>query len=144
MLPLASPELIAVLPTLPPLPELSDAGFEWWCLGVSLAFRGRLGWSEQPGRIYHLHAGSVWSSFFSLGHQRRHAEIVRHRLRDDPGIPKWAKRLIPIIWFGQQSALAAHAVVNLLRSRRGGSDLRSAGPAGAEHAGADRSDQAEP
>ena len=40
MLPLASPELIAVLPTLPPLPELSDAGFEWWCLGVSLSGAG--------------------------------------------------------------------------------------------------------
>ena len=27
---------------------------EDWCLGVSLAFRGRIGWSERPGRIYRL------------------------------------------------------------------------------------------
>jgi glycosyltransferase involved in cell wall biosynthesis len=120
-----------------------DSGDDW-CLGVSLAFRGRIGWSEQSGRIYHLHAGSVWSSFFSLRHQRRHAEIVRHRLRDDLGIPKWAKRLIPIIWFGQQSALAAHAVVNMLRRRRSGSDRTPGRPASTKHTNPNRRDEGQP
>jgi glycosyltransferase involved in cell wall biosynthesis len=101
-----------------------DSGDDW-CLGVSLAFRGRVGWTERPGRIYHLHEGSVWSSFFSLSHQRRHAQIVRRRLRDDSGVPTWAKRLIPIIWLGQHTALAAHAVVSVLR-RRTRSDRRPA------------------
>jgi glycosyltransferase involved in cell wall biosynthesis len=98
-----------------------DSGDDW-CLGVSLAFRGRIGWSERPGRIYHLHEGSIWSSYFSLAHQRRHAQIVRGRLRDDPGVPAWAKRLLPVIWMGQHAALAAHAMVRLLRRRRMASD----------------------
>ncbi len=99
----------------------ADSG-EDWCLGVSLAFRGRVGWSERPGRLYHLHEGSVWSSYFSLGHQRRHAQIVRQRVREDGGVPGWAKRLLPVIWLGQNAALLAHAVVVAARRRRAGSD----------------------
>src|SRR3954452_19899700 len=39
-----------------------------WCLGVSLAFRGRLGWSERPGRMYRLHARSITSRYMTVRH----------------------------------------------------------------------------
>ncbi len=99
----------------------SESGDDW-CLGVSLAFRGRVGWSEEPGRVYRLHEGSVWSSFFTLAHQRRHAEIIRQRLREDPAVPTWAKCLIPAIWIGQNLAMAAHAAVSAVRARGARSD----------------------
>src|SRR3954471_11433443 len=37
-----------------------------WCLGVSLAFRGRLGWSERPGRMYRLHGRSITSRYMTV------------------------------------------------------------------------------
>ena len=39
---------------------------EDWCLGVSLAFRGRIGWSERPGRVYRLHPRSVWARHMTV------------------------------------------------------------------------------
>jgi glycosyltransferase involved in cell wall biosynthesis len=98
----------------------ADSG-EDWCLGVSLAFRGRIGWSEQAGRIYLLHASSMWARHMSIAHQRRHAAAVRARLRDDPGVPAWAKTMLPVIALGQYAALAAHAVVAASRRRSSGS-----------------------
>lgn len=92
----------------------ADSGDDW-CLGVSLAFRGRIGWSEQPGRLYQLRPGSIWDRYFTLAHQRDHATAVRLRVREDEGIPEWAKRLLPVIWLGQYAALAAHAARTLAR-----------------------------
>lgn len=86
----------------------SDSG-EDWCLGVSLAFRGRLGWSEVPGRVYRVHDRSMRSRHLTLPDQRRNARMVRARIREDPGIPGWARRLLPLIALGQYAALAAHA-----------------------------------
>lgn len=91
---------------------------EDWCLGTSLAFRGRIGWSEQFGRIYRLYPESVWARHMTVAHQREHARAVRHRLRADPAAPQWMRQLSPLIWFAQYGAIAAHAVVVAARRTR--------------------------
>jgi len=96
----------------------SDSG-EDWCLGVGLAFRGRLGWSERPGRIYRMHAGSVWAQHMTARHLLAHAAVVRERLRHDQAVPGWARRLLPLIQLGQYTALFAHQLVVLSRRLAG-------------------------
>lgn len=98
----------------------ADSG-EDWCLGASLVFRGRIGWTERPGRIYRIHSTSVWAQHMSIAHQRRHAAAVRARLREDPGVPAWAKAALPLIALAQYGALAAHAGVATARRGRSGS-----------------------
>jgi glycosyltransferase involved in cell wall biosynthesis len=88
---------------------------EDWSLGVSLAFRGRIGWSERPGRIYRIDEGSVWARHMTPRHQLQHAGNVRHRIHEDPGIPRWAKLALPAIAFAQAAAIAAHVVVAAAR-----------------------------
>ena len=70
---------------------------EDWVLGVSLAFRGRLEIHLRPGRVYRRHVGSLWEHRRSPRHLLRHAAAVQERLRSDPGIPRWAKLLLPAI-----------------------------------------------
>jgi glycosyltransferase involved in cell wall biosynthesis len=96
-----------------------DSG-EDWCLGVSLAFRGRIGWSERPGRIYRVHDESVWARHMSARHQLRHAHAVRQRLRDDTAIPTWARAMLPLICLGQYVAIGAHAMLDAARRFSGG------------------------
>jgi glycosyltransferase involved in cell wall biosynthesis len=93
----------------------TDAG-EDWCLGVSLAFRGRIRWSERPGRLYRLHDASVWARHMTYDHQVRHARVVRGRLRSDPGVPQWAKLALPLVFAGQRLALLAHLARDRARS----------------------------
>lgn len=96
----------------------SDSG-EDWCLGVSLAFRGPLGWSERPGRVYRLHPNSMWAQHMTVHHQFQHARTVRHRIREDPGIPAWARAALPLITLGQYAAIVLHgAVASIRRLRR--------------------------
>src|SRR4051812_35894196 len=64
---------------------------EDWCLGVSLAFRGRVGWTERPGRVYRLHPHSIWSKHRTVRDLVRHAKAVRDRIRHDPVIARSAK-----------------------------------------------------
>lgn len=92
----------------------SDTG-EDWCLGVSLAFRGRIGWSEVPGRVYRLHDRSMRALHLSLADQRRNARNVRARIRADGGIPGWARRTLPLIALAQYAALACHALLRVAR-----------------------------
>jgi glycosyltransferase involved in cell wall biosynthesis len=92
----------------------ADSG-EDWCLGVSLAFRGRAGWSERPGRRYRMHAGSTLAQHMTPTDLARHAALVRERIRTDPGIPKWARRSLPLLWVGQHAAIAAHLALERLR-----------------------------
>lgn len=91
---------------------------EDWSLGVSLAFRGGIGWSERPGRIYHLDEGSVWARHMSLRHQLEHAGNVRQRLRQDPGVGDWVRRALPAIASAQVLAIAAHEIVAAVRRTR--------------------------
>lgn len=88
----------------------SDSG-EDWCLGVSLAFRGRLGWTERPGRVYRIHPTSVWARHMTVPHQLQHAQTVRQRIAQDAGIPAWAKKSLPLITLGQYAAILVHAGV---------------------------------
>jgi glycosyltransferase involved in cell wall biosynthesis len=92
----------------------ADSG-EDWCLGVALAFRGRIGWSERPGRIYLLHDRSMWAQHMTAAHQRQHARAVRDRIRGDPRAPQLARRLLPLIAIAQAAAIGVHEVVRRLR-----------------------------
>jgi glycosyltransferase involved in cell wall biosynthesis len=92
----------------------ADSG-EDWCLGVSLAFRGRIGWGERPGRIYRVHNESVWARHMTVRHQLQHARAVRDRIRTDQGIPRWARLALPVIQLGQYVAITAHSVVAATR-----------------------------
>jgi glycosyltransferase involved in cell wall biosynthesis len=89
-----------------------------WVLGVSLAFRGRIGWSERPARVYRLHRDSVWMRHADVGHLRRHAAEVRGRVRSDAQIPSWARRSLPLIAVGQYAAIGAHVLVAAARRSR--------------------------
>ena len=95
----------------------ADSG-EDWCLGVSLAFRGRLGWSERPGRLYRVHPGSTQAQHMAPPDMLRHARGVRERIRTDPGIPEWARRSLPLLWVGQRAAIGAHVSLERLRQPR--------------------------
>ena len=88
---------------------------EDWALGVSLAFRGRVGWSERPGRIYRVHPESVWSRHMSARHLVRHAGAIRRRIRSDAGIAGWARAALPAIGLAQRAAIVGHVGVAALR-----------------------------
>lgn len=92
----------------------ADSG-EDWCLGVSLAFRGGLGWDERPARLYRIHPGSMWARHMTAGHQLRHARAVRERIRDDAAVPRWARAALPLIGLAQRAAIWAQAAVALAR-----------------------------
>lgn len=91
---------------------------EDWSLGASLAFRGGIGWSERPGRIYNLAEGSVWARHMTLRHQLEHAGNLRQRLRSDPGVDDRVKRALPAIALAQVLAIGAHEVVAAARRTR--------------------------
>ena len=95
----------------------ADSG-EDWSLGVSLAFRGRLGWSERPGRLYRVHPRSTQAQHMAPADMLRHARAVRERIRTDPGIPGWARRSLPLLWIGQRAAIAVHGGLERKRGWR--------------------------
>ena len=96
-----------------------DSGEDWY-LGVSLAFRGRIGWSERPGRVYRVHERSNWARHVTdLSYQLNHAHVVRERIRTDPGIARWAKAALPVIALSQYLAVAAHLALAGARSAKG-------------------------
>lgn len=92
----------------------ADSG-EDWCLGVSLAFRGRVGWSERPGRLYRVHMGSTWARHTTPADLLAHARAVRERIRSDPGVPEWARRALPLLWLGQHAAIGLHLALKRMR-----------------------------
>lgn len=92
---------------------------EDWCLGVSLVFRGRVGWSERAGRLYLRRPESVWASHSSVRHQLAHARVVRHRMGLDRSVPEWLRKLMPAVAGAQACAVFAHVAVARMR-RAGG------------------------
>lgn len=104
----------------------ADSGDDW-CLGVSLLWRGPVRWSERPGRVYRLHDDSIWGLYGGLEHQRRHAAVVRARIRSDRGIPTAVRLALPLIAAAQWSALAAHAALAGIRQAGRGASRRDAG-----------------
>lgn len=103
---------------------------EDWMLGVSLAFRGRIVLEPRPGRLYRRHSASLWESRRSVGHLLRHAEAVRGRIRRDPGVPAWVKRLLPLIAVLQLAAILGirPLFVGIRAARSAGSLSKPAGP----------------
>jgi hypothetical protein len=89
----------------------ADSG-EDWSLGVSLAYRGQLGWSERPGR---LHQATLSVQNTTPNELSRHARAIRDRIRSDGGIPDWVRLALPAIWLGQWAAIGAHAGLEALR-----------------------------
>lgn len=93
----------------------AESGEDWF-LGVSLAFRGRVGWSERPGRAYRLHDQSNWARHATnVRYQLAHARAVRNRIRADAGLPAWLHTLLPLIALGQYAAIAVHVAATRLR-----------------------------
>jgi glycosyltransferase involved in cell wall biosynthesis len=99
----------------------NDSG-EDWVAGVSLVFRGRIGWDERPGRVYRVHDESIWARHMTVRHQVVHARAVRDRIRADEGVPAWIRVILPLIRLGQYAAIAAHAL--LAGARRAGPSRR--------------------
>lgn len=85
----------------------ADSGDDW-CLGAALAFRGRFGWSERPGRHYLQHEGSIWDTYGSARHQLAHAAAVRTRLVSDNAVPRWLRTSMPLVALAQWAAVGAH------------------------------------
>ena len=73
-----------------------EAGGDW-VLGASLAFRGRVQLVERPGRLYRRLGGSLWQENRAPARQLARAAAVRARLRDDPGVPGWARASTPLL-----------------------------------------------
>ncbi|MEY2516458.1 MAG: hypothetical protein QOJ89_3816 [bacterium] len=86
------------------------ASGEDWVLGVSLAFRGRLAWTERPGRLYRRDPQSVWARRSDARHLREHAREVRRRISRDRGIASWARAALPLIAVLQHVAIALSRV----------------------------------
>ncbi len=90
---------------------------EDWSLGAALVWRGRVGWTERPGRRYLQHEGSAWGLYGSPVHQLENARAVRRRLATDPELPGWAHSLVPLLGMLQMLAVAAHAAAAAVRRR---------------------------
>ena len=89
------------------------------CLGAALLFRGRVGWSEEPGDLYHQRQGSNLDRFSDLRSMLDSLRLVRHRLRTDFGGPAWLPWVIPLIAAAQWIALVAHLLLSSVRARAG-------------------------
>lgn len=74
----------------------SDLG-EDWVLAVSLAFRGAVRLDRRPGRIYRLHRDSLMGEAVAIAQIRSAHRRIRERVKADPGIPAWARALLPMI-----------------------------------------------
>jgi hypothetical protein len=74
----------------------ADSG-EDWVLGISLAFRGRVELHDRPGRLYRRLGESLWERRRAPHHLLAHAAAVRRRMRDDPGVPGWARAATPLL-----------------------------------------------
>ncbi len=85
------------------------------CLGAALLFRGPVGWSEQPGWVYHQRPGSNLDRFSGAAGIMASNRSVRARLREDPGAPRWLVSMLPLVAAAQDAAVAAHLVLAVLR-----------------------------
>jgi len=74
----------------------TDLG-EDWDLAASLAWRGPVAILERPGRYYRSAEGDTERRARSAEELRASARRVRDRVRRDPGVPRWARTLIPAI-----------------------------------------------
>jgi glycosyltransferase involved in cell wall biosynthesis len=82
----------------------TDLG-EDWDLAVSLAWRGRVEISKRLGRYYRSTEGSIERRARSAKDLRASARRIRERMRCDPAVSRWARRLIPAIAVLQLAAI---------------------------------------
>ena len=80
-------------------------GAEDWFLGVALLWRGRVGWSERPGRLYRRHDVSVSRGHRTTKHLLAHARGVRTLLRRDAAVARWCRAGLLFIQLGQYVAI---------------------------------------
>lgn len=90
---------------------------EDWCLGVPLAYQGRVLLTDHPGRLYRLvgerpRLSSQAKGSVTLRWQAQRE--VRKRLRRTPGIPMWVKVVSPLLVIPHLGFL----IVDLVRTRR--------------------------
>jgi hypothetical protein len=85
------------------------------CLGAALLFRGRVGWSEEPGYLYHQHKGSNLDRFSSVGALLDSHAAVRRRLRTEFGGPTWLRHVVPLIAAAQWAAVGAYVLLSARR-----------------------------
>jgi len=78
---------------------------EDWVLAVSLAFRGRVELSDRLGRLYRPTPDSLWRLGRGTREFAESAARIRARLRSDPGVPRWARALVPLIALLQLAAI---------------------------------------
>jgi hypothetical protein len=95
------------------------------CLGAALLFRGRVGWTEEPGCVYHQRPGSNLDRFSGAGSILESSLLVRKRLRSQVGGPAWLPAAMPLIAAAQWGAVGAHLLVAGLRQAAAGRAARA-------------------
>jgi glycosyltransferase involved in cell wall biosynthesis len=94
-------------------------GAEDWFLCVPLLWRGRVGWSERPGRLYRRHDVSISRTHLTTKHLLANARGVRSILRRDAAVPRWCRAGLPLIQLGQYAAiLVIRPATRILRRLR--------------------------
>ncbi len=94
---------------------------EDWVLGTSLAFRGRISFDARPGLLYRSREDSPGVAPLGRGVLLDNARAIRDRVREDPGIPSWVRRLLPVIGLAQWcAARIAHPLYRSARTALGG------------------------
>jgi glycosyltransferase involved in cell wall biosynthesis len=91
---------------------------EDWTLGVSLAFRGEVGFDRRFGLCYRSRADSPGAAPLSAEVLLDNARSVRARIRSDPAIPSGVRTALPLIALAQW--VAARVLHPLYRSIRRG------------------------
>ena len=64
---------------------------EDWELCAALAWRGRIGFSRRPGRLYAVEDGSLWHRDHDRSTFEAQYSRFRRRLFADPAVPWWAR-----------------------------------------------------
>ncbi len=70
---------------------------EDWELCASLAWRGPIGFSRRPGRLYAVEDGSLWHREHDRAVFEEHYARFCARLFADPAVPGWARLLRPVV-----------------------------------------------
>jgi glycosyltransferase involved in cell wall biosynthesis len=91
-------------------------GEEDWAFSAALAWRGGFRLSRETGLVYRWRFDSPGQPGAALD-IRRNAQLVRERLRADPGIPAAARRVLPLVAAAQWIMIAL--VRPLVRGLRG-------------------------
>jgi hypothetical protein len=93
-----------------------DRVSEDWSLSTALLWRGRVSWSERPGRLYRHHSLSSWNKHNRTGRLLANSRAVRSSLRGDPTVPRWFACSLPAVQVAHYIALlVVQPLTRLLR-----------------------------